>query len=354
MPANQTDTNPPSRPPERQWLETSDGWFYSAMVDTDIFKITLSMDRARPGSAFATPEHIGAVKTAIDRAFRLIEQSGLFPHHIHRNIRIIFADSDWLSQNIFYDDEDVTLLIGQSIINSSPLPPASGKPATLTDAPGADPLVATLLNHMAMVVYEACDPNAFWSEFQARQDGAKENTIANQTQLSFIAETLAAKWLNQKLSPVSHHRLRTLLPGLFNDSQPPDKPPTPLSARLQAYHWHSRNHLGETLAMLKSEAIPASGNVTEPVPNDYFAFTPAAPLLRINKTMAFPAFGKGYRTHVQGSEIGVRVYPQGDAAPPLQLVDITLDVEGYHSLGYQGPAQTLRRLVFDLEKLAGL
>uniref|UniRef100_UPI002148BB44 hypothetical protein n=1 Tax=Endozoicomonas sp. ISHI1 TaxID=2825882 RepID=UPI002148BB44 len=197
MPANQTDTNPTNRPPERQWLETSDGWFYSATVDTDSFKITLSIDR--PGSAFATPAHISAVKTAIGRAFWLIEQSDLFPHHIHRNIRIIFADSDLPGQNIFYDDDGVILLIRQSIINSSPLPRTSGKPATLADAPGADPLVATLLNHMSMVVYEACDPNAFWSEFQTRHDGVEGNTIATQTQLSFIAETLAAKWLNQKL-----------------------------------------------------------------------------------------------------------------------------------------------------------
>ncbi|WP_257291403.1 TcdA/TcdB catalytic glycosyltransferase domain-containing protein, partial [Endozoicomonas sp. ONNA1] len=384
MPANRTDTIPPNPPPERQWLETSDGWFYSAIVDTDTFKIGLSMNR--PGSAFATPAYISTVRTAIDRAFWLIEQSGLFPHHIHRNVSIIFSDSDLAGQNVFYDDDGVTLLIGQSIINPSSLPQTSGKPASLAETPGVDRLVATLLNHMAIVVYEACDPNAFWSEFQARHDGVEESdatengsgfiqspithpddavsTVATETQLGFIAETLAAKWLNQKLSPASRHWLEVLLPGLFKAS-PPDKPPTPLSARLRAYHWHSKNHLDRTLAGLKtepsfssgnvtSEATPSSGNVTGPVPDNYFAFTPVAPLLRINETMAFPAFGTGYCTRVQGTEIGVRVYPQGDAAPPLRLVDITLDVESYQSLAYKDPTQTLQRLVFDLETLAGL
>ncbi|WP_422410908.1 hypothetical protein, partial [Endozoicomonas sp. ALB122] len=206
MPANLTDTNPLNPTPKRQWFKTSDGWFYPAIVNTDIFSIRLSTDQASPGSAFATPAHISTVRTAIDRAFWLIEQSGFFPHYLHRNISIILSDSDLPGQNIFYDDDGVTLLIGQSL--------------------GADQLVATLLKNMAMVVYEACDPNNFWSEFQARQNGSTENggglipspisqtddvvsAIATQTQLDFISETLAAKWLNQKVSPVSLYWLES-------------------------------------------------------------------------------------------------------------------------------------------------
>ncbi|WP_422137640.1 hypothetical protein [Endozoicomonas sp. ALC020] len=351
MPANLTDTNPLNPTPKRQWFKTSDGWFYPAIVNTDIFSIRLSTDQASPGSAFATPAHISTVRTAIDRAFWLIEQSGFFPHYLHRNISIILSDSDLPGQNIFYDDDGVTLLIGQSL--------------------GADQLVATLLKNMAMVVYEACDPNNFWSEFQARQHGSAENSgglipspisqtddvvsaIATQTQLDFISETLAAKWLNQKVSPASLYWLESLLPDLFNAPKNPEKPPTPLSAQLQARHWHSKNDLGQTLAWLKSEEIRPTGNVTRPVPDSFSPFTPVAPLLRIDETIACPAFGDGYRTRANGTEIGIRVYPQGDAAPPLRLADITLDVEGYHSLGYKDPAQTLQRLVFDLKKLAGL
>lgn len=207
MPANLTDTNPLNPSPKRQWLKTSNGWFYSASVNTDTFAIKLSTDRARPMSGFATPAHISTVRTAIDRAFWLIEQSGLFPHYIHRNISIILSDRDLPGQNIYYDDDGVTFLIGQSIINPSSLPQASGQPSSLADAPGTDRLVARLLNNMAMVVYEACDPNNFWSEFQARQNGSTENggglipspisqtddvvsAIATQTQLDFISETL--------------------------------------------------------------------------------------------------------------------------------------------------------------------
>lgn len=330
MPANPTDNNPRNPVPKRQWLNTSDGWFYFAMVNTGTFTIRLSTDQASPGSAFATPAHISTVRTAIDRAFWLIEQSGFFPHYIHRNISIILSDSDLPGQNIYYDDDGVTFLIGQSI--------------------GSDRLVATLLKNMAMVVYEACDPNNFWSEFQVRQYGS----TATRTQLDFISETLAAKWLHQKVSPVSLYWLESLLPDLFNAPQNLEKPPTPLSAELQARHWHSKNDLGQTLAWLKSEEIPSSGNVTRPVPDSYSTFTPVAPLLRIDETIACPAFGKGYRTQVNGTEIAVRVYPQGDGAPPLELVDITLDAQDYRSLGYKDPAQTLQRLVFDLEKLAGL
>ncbi|WOG29805.1 TcdA/TcdB catalytic glycosyltransferase domain-containing protein [Endozoicomonas sp. 8E] len=371
MPANLTDTNPLSPAPKRQWLDASDNWFYSATVNTDTFTIRLSANPANPESVFATPEHIITVRTAIDRAFWLIEQSGFFPHYIHRNISIILSDPDLPGQNIYYDDDGVTLLIGQSIINPSLLPQASGKAAGIADAPGTDRIVARLLNNMAMVVYEACDPNNFWPEFQARQNGSKENggglipspisqtddvvsAIATQTQLDFISETLAAKWLNQKVSPTSLYWLESLLPDLFNGPKNLEKPPTPLSAELQARHWHSKNDLSQTLTWLKSEEIPSTGNVTRPVPDSYSAFTPVAPLLRIDETITCPAFGEGYRTHINGTEIAIRVYPQGDAAQPLQLVDITLDVKGYHSLGYKDSTQTLQRLVFDLEKLAGL
>ncbi|WP_422414040.1 hypothetical protein, partial [Endozoicomonas sp. ALB122] len=226
MSANLTDTVPLNPTYKRQWIDTGDDWFYSATVHTDSFTIRLSANPANPESVFATPEHILTVRTAIDRAFWLIEQSGFFPHYMHRNISIILSDPDLPGQNIYYDDDGVTLLIGQSIINPSLLPQASGKAAGIADALGTDRLVAKLLNNIAMVVYEACDPNNFWSEFQARQHGSAENSgglipspisqtddvvsaIATQTQLDFISETLAAKWLNQKVSPVSLYWLES-------------------------------------------------------------------------------------------------------------------------------------------------